>query len=396
MMRSTGRRQDLGLIGPVLSAIFLLSATRLVALAAPVLPTQANWTAEGNVEFPQAGRDAALRINSGDAVLKNVAFRDGSIEYDVAELPSAAGMEFPWVRFRERDADTAEELYLRPEADCPHSDDCIQYAPVVHGSLLWDIYPQFQAGGPVHATGWNHVRAVMGGNRLRVYVNNATQPTLAVDTLEGEAVSGSIAFNGPALYRNVVVRPGDLAGLPPPSSLPLEDQRLVRSWQISAPTIVPPEPMPTYASMPRYPGDWTSIHAEPSGLVNLSRRYAPPDRGAGEFAWAKTVITSDTDQTKRVRIGWAREVSVFVNGRPAFADRNFYFGLDATRRRPDGRLSLENGAFVMRLHRGSNEIAVAVNDFFPAVRSMRVGDWRCKSRIWAASNWLPEERGASR
>ena len=365
MMRSTGRRQDLGLIGPILAALLLLLATRLVALAAPVPLTPADWTAEGNVEFPQAGRDATLRINSGDAVLKNVVFRDGSIEYDVAELPGAAGMDFPWMRFRERDADTAEELYLRPEADCPHSDDCLQYAPVLHGSLLWDIYPQFQAGGPVHATGWNHVRAVVEGVRLRVYVNHATQPTLAVDTLEGETVSGRLAFNGPALYRNVVVRAGDVAGLPPPSASPLEDQRLVRSWQVSAPTIVPPGPMPLYASMPRHPGDWTSIRGEPSGLVNLSRRSAPPARGAGACAWLKTVIVSDTDQTKRVRIGWAREVSVFVNGQPAFADRNFYFGLDATRRRPDGRLSLENGAFVMRLHRGSNEIAVAVNDFFP-------------------------------
>ncbi len=365
MMPLADRRHDLGLVGPVLAAVFLLSATRLVAAAAPIAPTPANWSAEGNVEFPPPGSEAVLRINSGDAVLRNTLFENGSIEYDVAELPGAAGMDFPWMRFRERDAGTAEELYLRPEADCPHSDDCIQYAPVVHGSLLWDIYPQFQAGGPVRATGWNHVRAVVSGHRLRVYVNGSPRPMLAVDTLEGEPGSGSLAFNGPALYRDLVVRADDAAGMPPSSPGALEDQRLVASWQVAAPSIVPPGPMPPYASMPGASAGWAPIHAEPSGLVNLSRRYAPPERGEGEVAWLKTVVRSNADRTMRVRIGWAREVAVFVNGQPVFADRNFYFGLDATRRRPDGRLSLDNGAFTMRLHRGSNEIAVAVNDFFP-------------------------------
>ena len=36
----------------------------------------------------------------------------------------------------------AEEFYLRTGPDCRAYDDCIQYAPVPHGFILWNIYPE--------------------------------------------------------------------------------------------------------------------------------------------------------------------------------------------------------------------------------------------------------------
>jgi hypothetical protein len=80
-------------------------------------------------------------------------------------------------------------------------------------------------------------------------------------------------------------------------------------------------------------------------------------------AWLKTTITSDRKQTKRVDVGWTRELWVFVNG-TVYADKNL-FDVDAARKAPDGRLWLENGAFTLPLEAGDNEIAVAIaNNFF--------------------------------
>ena len=335
----------------------------------PIAPTAAHWQSEGNVEFATdadaLAPGAALRVNNGDVALRNLDFSDGTIEYDEFDLPGADGMDFPSVRFRAHGAEAAEQVYLRPGPDCPHRDDCIQYAPVLHGSLLWDVYPQYQAGGPVLETGWNHVRIVVAGRRLRAYVNGASDPILAVDELEGDAGAGAIQLNGPALYRNVVVTPGLLTGMPSAARPVAHDEHIVRRWRVSQPRTVPPGVTVSYAGRPGSGAGWSPIGAESAGLVNIGRRYAPPPRGTGAIAWLRTTIVSERARTEPVSIGWSHSITLFVNGRQVFAGDNFYFGLDATRRVPDARLSLRNGSASLPLRRGRNEIVAAVNDVFP-------------------------------
>lgn len=351
----------------------LVASGVLTAGAADATPrlvpaTSAAWSLLGNVEFErgEGARAGLLRVNSGAAELKGTPFSDGTIEYDVEELPGGEGMDFPSVRFRQRDSGTAEQLYLRPHAGCMTSSDCIQYAPVVHDTLMWDIYPEYQGGGPIRETGWNHLRLVIAGHRLEAFVNRAATPTLVVDALSGDAASGSIQLNGPALYRNIQVTPG----LPPvrssasKSSDADNDPRMLRHWQLSGQCFVAPGPMPDYRQMPAGP-DWTGLRAERSGLMNLTRHFEAAPRAVGALAWLKTTVISDRDQTKRVSIGWTREIRVFANGNPVFAKKNYYYGLESTRRPPDGLLSLGNGSFDLPLHRGTNEIAVAIDNFFP-------------------------------
>lgn len=330
--------------------------------------TSVAWTSLGNIEFEhgRGERTDLLRVNSGAAELKGAPFSNGTIEYDVEELPGGEGMDFPSVRFRQRDGSTAEQLYLRPHAGCMTSNDCIQYAPVVHDSLMWDMYPEYQSGGPIQATGWNHLKLVIAGRRLEAFVNRAATPTLVVDALAGDAASGSIQLNGPALYRNIQVIPGVSTILASTSGRndPENDWRMLRHWQLSEQHFVAPGPMPDYAEMP-VNSKWIGVRAERSGLMNLTRYFEAAPRAVGALAWLKTTVFSDRDQTKRVSIGWTREVRVFANGQSIFAEKNYYYGLQSTRRSPDGLLSLENGSFDLPLHRGMNEIAVALNNFFP-------------------------------
>jgi hypothetical protein len=85
-------------------------------------------------------------------------------------------------------------------------------------------------------------------------------------------------------------------------------------------------------------------------------------------------FTSDRKQTKKVDIGWTRELWVFVNGKLAYADKNL-FDQEGARKTPDGRCSLENGAFTLPLEAGDNEVAVAIaNDFFGWGVMLRLAD----------------------
>jgi hypothetical protein len=75
-----------------------------------------------------------------------------------------------------------------------------------------------------------------------------------------------------------------------------------------------------------------------------------------------------------VNFGWSREVWVFVNGRPVYADKNMYQPPTA-RKKPDGRCSLENGSFQLPLKAGANEVTVAVaNNFYGWGLILRLDD----------------------
>jgi hypothetical protein len=78
-------------------------------------------------------RDPACRPSP--AVLKGLAFTNGTIEVDV-EGTTGLG---PSIGFHRRDAGTYELFYVRPNPDCPKKPDCVQYAPVTTNVLLWDL-----------------------------------------------------------------------------------------------------------------------------------------------------------------------------------------------------------------------------------------------------------------
>jgi hypothetical protein len=174
-----------------------------------------------------------------------------------------------------------------------------------------------------------------------------------------------------------VITPDAVDGLSPePARDRLDgDLGLVRNWRLSAFSALPDGKDPMYNEMPGASQEWKTIGTEGGGLVNLSREYGLPVHEPNRaMAWLKTTITSDKKQTKKVDIGWAREVWVFVNGKLAYADKNLY-DLEAARKAPDGRCSLENGGFTLPLEAGDNEVAVAVaNNFYGWGLILRVSD----------------------
>jgi hypothetical protein len=358
-------------------SVCFLSALPMARAAEPVTinMTADHWQAKENAEFlRQLGfYHGLMRLNSGDAVLKGITFSDGTIEFDVNTIGRGA----PGIAFRQQDEDNFELVYLRPDPACPAFHACIQYAPQTHGVLLWDLFPQYQTRAPLRESGWNHIKMVVSGRRMNVFVNDASSPTLQVGRLEGDAMKGGLRLQGPATFANMVITPDAVDGLSSePAKDPLDgDRGLVRNWRLSAFSALPNGKDPMYNEMPGASEEWKTISTEPNGLANLSRQYGLPVQEPNRaVAWLKTTIASDSKQTKKVDIGWTREVWVFVNGKLVYADKNL-FDSEEARKAPDGRCSLENGSFALPLEAGDNEVAVAIaNNFFGWGLMLRLDD----------------------
>jgi len=357
--------------------VCFLSALPIAKGAEPITITMTadHWQTKENAEFlRQLGfYHGLMRLNSGNAVLKGITFSDGTIEFDVNTIGRGA----PGIAFRQQDEDNFELLYLRPDPACPAFHACIQYAPQTHGVLLWDLFPQYQTRAPLRENGWNHIKMVVSGRRMKVFVNDATSPTLEVGRLEGDAMKGGLRLQGPGTFANMVITPDAVDGLPTePANDPLDgDRGLVRNWRLSTFSALQNGKEPVYKEMPGPSQEWKTISTERNGLANLSRVYGRPLREPNRaVAWLKTMITSDKKQTKKVDIGWTRELWVFVNGKLVYADKNL-FDVEDARKVPDARCSLENGAFTLPLEAGDNEVAVAIaNNFFGWGLMLRLAD----------------------
>ena len=268
--------------------------------------------------------------------------------------------DIPGIRFRQRDAQNGEEFYIRSFPDCRAEYDCIQYSPVINGFMLWNVYPQYQTRAPVFADGWNHVRLVVSGKRMNVFVNDSVQPTLAVGELLGNTRQGGLELHGPAAFANLVVSSGEINGLSP-TPLPDSTEKtigIVHEWLLGPLTPLRYGSDPSYAEHPRNPSLWKPIQSERFGIVNLNRQFAA-SKDAPALTWVKTSVDSDRDQQKQISLGWIGQTWVFVNGSLITSGKNFYYP-ETERRSPDGRLSLQNGSFSIPLHRGHNEIMIAL------------------------------------
>lgn len=358
---------------PCMLALITMTATVRAqpAIQVPMIPSQ--WVVKGKTTFAEDPQlhQATLILQNGSATLKHVRFADGTISFDVKFAGGISGLTF-----RQR-GDTSDVLYLRPSANCPVSDDCIQYMPRDHGIFEWDLYGQYQTRAPIRMGAWNHITLVMAKRRLAVFVNSSSAPALVVNHMVGAYPSGELELHGAASVANLVVTPGKTAGLPPAGATASArpDERFFRHWSAATPFVVRSRMSkrldentgiaPRYASMPPASStSWRRMTTDSDGLLNLTRTYGGTQTGHGIVGiWLKTTIHSDRAQVKQVAIGWTREVWVFVNGKQVFASKNLW-GIPGASKNPDGRLSLLNGAFALPLRKGKNEIAVMLDDNF--------------------------------
>jgi hypothetical protein len=334
-----------------------------------------HWTIDSpaGLSDPEGFPLGMLTLPTGVADLKGVRFSQGTIEFDMKPIEEGiAG-----IRFHRKDAATAELVYLRAGSECPASNDCIQYAPITHGLMQWDIYPQFQNGAPVSEHGWNHVRLIVARHRLMVYINGQSSPALDVDRLRGDAETGGIELSGPAVYANLAIS-SDIPAHLPPSPPSTADRGIIHAWEATKPEPLPADKTPTAADIPVAGPVWEPATTEDNGLVNLSHMFGSPTAPTPAISWLKTTVQSDRDRDVGISLGWCRRVWVFVNGDPVYSGSNGYYP-ESERKSPDGRLSLENQSIRLSLHKGNNAILLAIGNRWET-NSSRYG-WGVRMRL---------------
>ncbi|MDH5382763.1 MAG: DUF1080 domain-containing protein, partial [Cyclobacteriaceae bacterium] len=230
-------------------------------------------------------------------ILNDIEFTDGIIEYDV-EL---TGLGFPGIYFRTSDDGLkGEHFYIRSFGPAsPLKRTTLQYTALTHGVSIWDLSDDYQTGATIYQEGWNHVKLVISGRQMKVYVNNMVKPALHVPNLEGLSPSGSISLDGNVIYANFVIRPGQVEGLNPEGGYDRTqyDPRYLRNWQVTEPIdfpygreIIPFNSIKLTRDIPDSTTQWTTITARNRALVNVTDRIGMTDKEERRLIWLKTTI----------------------------------------------------------------------------------------------------------
>ena len=346
------------------------------------------WTME--LPIPSMGAEAAsakfaryegmpagtMTLNEGVAALKKARFSTGVIDFDMKPL----GYDDAGVVFHRDGSAEGDFVYLRANPDCPAANDCIQYAPITHTMMGWNIYPNYQGPAPVSPAGWNHVHIEVVGDGMRVYVNRAAEPSLVVPRLWGLRHDGGLAFKGPAVYANLVVDPSAAAGLSvvPPA---LVEAGTVMAWRAAPPSAYDRSGSVSVEDVPASDA-WHPIEVEPTGLVDLGRAFGLARAPSPSLAWLKTEVVAAAPMRRTLQVGFAEQAWVFLNNQLVYSGRNQYFPPE-TRLSPDGRLEPDNASVPLNLLQGRNELILAVGN-----------DWRSRAGPFEPSHygWAAEAR----
>ena len=138
---------------------------------------------------------------------KGLNFTDGEIELDMA---SSNGNEYLGLAFRIQDGHHYQTLYFRPAST--GTINAIQYMPEKKEDFNWWDYEaeKYQPKATLPAIGWFHVKAIVNGRELKVYVNHETTPSMVYKDLDRDLKQGSVGYwfgnSASCAYKNLTVK----------------------------------------------------------------------------------------------------------------------------------------------------------------------------------------------
>ncbi len=339
-----------------------------------IAPDSPRWELEGQARVAEYQGRKGLYLNGGAATLKDLEIRDAIVDVDVA-TPASRG--FFGIQFRvAQDAGDAEWVYLRQHKS--GAPDAMQYTPVLHTGLNWQIYngPGFTGAVEIPKDVWFHMRLEVAGAQAKLYVKDMDKPALVINDLKTGARSGGLALavlTGETYFSNFEVR--ETPAVPwAPQPPPMPPDALTR-WSLS-PSF---DALARDLERPLSPEErdamaWQDVEAEAPGFVVINRyRDSPHPRVtfASDFSkrldpqpgmrvvYARTSIVAERDQVRRLSIGYSDDVSVFLNGSILYRGRSAQNFRDPAFL---GIVSPENDAVYLPLKKGRNELVLAVSE----------------------------------
>jgi hypothetical protein len=190
-------------------------ASLWVFVALPLAAQSADQLSGKNVSIAETnykGRRAVQVIASPGAenatsyaVMKNVSFRDGTIEVDVAGQPAAGAGDgargFIGIAFRLQGDGRYEYIYLRPtngRADDQvrrnHSTQYSSYPDFDFARSRQEAPEKYESYVDLQPGVWTKYKIEVEGRKARLYVHGAEQPCLIVNDLKLEPRQGGVAL----------------------------------------------------------------------------------------------------------------------------------------------------------------------------------------------------------
>lgn len=305
------------------------------------------------------GRKAVM----GSALLKDVEFKNGVIEVDIAVTGSRS---YPGINFRMTDDGNYERFYIRPHRAGLYP-DALQYTPVFNNVAGWQLYngEGFTAGATIPANQWIHVKMEIKGSQARVFLNNSDEPGLVIHELKHGDNRGKVGLlapmNGSAYLSNFSYREDAAMEFeaPPKTETPMG---MMLDWEISK--VINAEKIDI--ELVNYPGlyqifyaGWKKAKAEPSGLLDIAR-FVERNEQHPECILARAIVRADKKQDIKLSFGYSDEVTLFLNGQKLFYGMSAYQWRDPSFL---GIVGLNDVAF-LTLEKGLNEIFLIVKESF--------------------------------
>ena len=329
----------------------------------------ANWTVESEeFKFEEHLGAQSLFLPSGFALLNDVDFHNGTIEFDIA-FPQGRG--FPGLMFRIQDQGNYEELYIRPHQS--GNPDANQYTPVFNQLAGWQLYHGDGHGAPIKYKydAWNHVKLVINGTAGEVYINDMETPLFQIHELKHGDAQGPIALKGNANshFANFTYSLEDDPELKlPVAELPAIEKQVIQSYQVSAAIEDGKVLGKSTIDLQNYGDlDWSSLECEYTGTINIAKKVARTE--GKNTSLVRFNVVSESAQMKRLDFGYSDVAQVFVNGKAIYLGENRFRSRDY---RYLGTIGFFDSVF-LDLKEGDNEIVIAVNEGF--------GGWGFRSKL---------------
>ncbi|RYE27024.1 MAG: hypothetical protein EOP45_02520 [Sphingobacteriaceae bacterium] len=122
----------------------------------------------------------------------NLVFKNGTIEMDIALAGNAEG--FVGLAFRIKDPHHYETVYFRPYSS--GTINAIQYMPEKKYEFNWWDYEanKYQAVATLPRDDWFHVKVIVINNTMKVYLNQASKPSMVYNHLDPSLKNGSVGY----------------------------------------------------------------------------------------------------------------------------------------------------------------------------------------------------------
>lgn len=362
-----------------ISAIILLSSILTTGYTQESVPfNDKRWSisAQGQMIEYFKGYEC-LYLKAGRAILPNVLFMNGIIEFDICLTEQAS---FSGFFFRQTSQGNYEEFYFR--AHQSGNPDSYQYTPVFNGDPAWQLYhDQFdpvndgyvhwKAKGPLNGYNsvieypfgkWAHVKLLVKNDRAELYYDNNPEPVSVVRKLLQDQKPGAIGISSSVSamrFANFTYTKTDNVSLkynePAMNIIP---QNSIQEWQVSNSFKEDDvNKMNSLESSFIKKFSWKKLSVENGGFVNLARLSPVTDSNT---VFAKIVIQSEKDQIKKLDIGYSDRVKAYCNGNAIYSGNNGFRTRDY---RYLGTIGYFDAIF-LPLKKGENTIMLAVSETF--------------------------------